>query len=127
MVLEKTVSSGKRFGARYGRRIRHKFSKIEAEQKKGHKCPYCHEPKVRRIAAGIWNCTKCKAKFTGKAYTIPKKVIITEEASKERIVIVEEEKTSKKNEEKPQKYKEAKKDEEDEYVQPELSEEGKKE
>ena len=76
MVLEKTVASGKRFGTRYGRRIRHKFSKIEAEQKKGHKCPYCHEPKVRRVAAGIWNCTKCKSKFTGRAYTIPKKVII---------------------------------------------------
>ena len=114
MVLEKTVASGKRFGARYGRRIRHKFSKIEAEQRKGHKCPYCHEPRVKRIASGIWNCTKCNTKFTGRAYTIPKKVIIKEEAAKEGIVEIREEKEEKKEakEEKPQKYKENKKAEE---------------
>ena len=32
MALDKSVSSGKRFGSRYGRKVRHKFSKIEAEQ-----------------------------------------------------------------------------------------------
>ena len=38
------------------------------------------------MAVGIWNCRKCKAKFTGKAYSITKK-IITKEAEE----IVEEE------------------------------------
>jgi len=122
MVLDKTVASGKRFGARYGRRIRHKFSKIEAEQRKGHKCPYCHEPKVKRVSLGIWNCTKCKSKFTGRAYTLPKKVIIQEEASKEKIVKVTEEKIEKK-EEKAEKYKEKRIEVEDEQPMDILTEE----
>lgn len=112
MALDKTVSSGKRFGSRYGRRLRHKFAKIEAEQKKGHKCPYCSEPKVKRVAAGIWLCKKCNSKFTGRAYTVPKKVIIRAEAVKEEIEeFKEEEKTEEKKpeEEKPKKYKEKKK------------------
>jgi large subunit ribosomal protein L37Ae len=109
MATEKVAAAGKRFGVRYGRSIRYKFSKIEAEQKKGHKCPYCHEPKVGRLAVGIWQCSKCKSKFTGRAYTIPKKVIIKEEAPQEEIIAgIEEDKAEEKEEEKPQKYKEKK-------------------
>ncbi len=118
MALEKTLASGKRFGARYGRSTRHKFSKIEAEQKKAHKCPYCHEPKVKRLAAGIWTCRKCKAKFTGRAYTIPKKVIIREEAAKKEVIELKEKEAEKEKkepeEEKPKKYKEKKKTKESE-------------
>src|SRR3989338_8045489 len=80
------LGSVKRFGARYGRKPKLKFSKIEAEQRKLHKCPYCNKIAVKRVAVGIWNCRKCKAKFTGKAYSITKK-IITKEAEE----IVEEE------------------------------------
>jgi len=64
----------KRFGARYGRSLKHKFGKIEALQKEKHKCPYCNAPKAKRIAAGIWYCKKCGAKFTGKAYSIKKTI-----------------------------------------------------
>jgi ribosomal protein L37AE/L43A len=28
--------------------------------------------RVKRVAVGIWFCKKCKAKFTGKAYTLAK-------------------------------------------------------
>ena len=112
MALEMVVKSAKRFGARYGRRARHQTAKIEAEQKKKHKCPYCKAPAVKRISAGIWNCKKCKAKFTGKAYTVPKKIIIKQDISREDIVEhEEEEKKEKEEEEKPQKYKEKKKEE----------------
>jgi large subunit ribosomal protein L37Ae len=69
----------KRFGARYGSKVKHKFGKIEALQKEKHKCPYCNAPKTKRIAAGIWYCKKCNSKFTGKAYSI-KKSIKREEA-----------------------------------------------
>lgn len=116
MARDRTLSSAKRFGSRYGRRVRHKFAKVEAEQKKAHKCPYCSEPKVKRVAAGIWECRKCGSKFTGRAYTVPKKVVIKEEAAKEEFV--EEEKEEKKEEgkkeeeEKPKKYKENLKKEE---------------
>jgi len=59
----------KRFGARYGRKPKKKFAKIEKTQRAKHKCPYCNKAAVKRIAAGIWQCRKCSIKFAGKAYT----------------------------------------------------------
>jgi len=70
--IKKELGSIKRFGARYGRTLKLKLAKIEKEQRKKHKCPYCSSLHVKRVAAGIWSCRKCKAKFTGKAYTIAK-------------------------------------------------------
>ena len=72
------LGSAKRFGARYGSKPKHKFAKIEKEQRKRHRCPYCNYVKVRRKAVGIWQCNKCDAKFTGKAYTISKAVSFEE-------------------------------------------------
>ena len=66
--------SVKRFGARYGRRLKERFGKIEKEQRRKQKCPYCSALKVKRIAAGIWNCRKCGVKFAGKAYSVGKKI-----------------------------------------------------
>jgi len=60
----------KRFGARYGRRTKKKFSQIEKQQRAKHKCLSCNKIGVRRIAMGIWHCLKCKIKFAGKAYTV---------------------------------------------------------
>ena len=79
MAAVKGMGSVKRFGARYGRKIKYRVAKVESELKKKHECPYCKYPKAKRIASGIWICRKCGAKFTGKAYTIPKKIIIKEE------------------------------------------------
>ena len=76
------LGSVKRFGARYGRSVKHKLAKIEAIQKGKHQCPYCHGFKAKRLSVGIWTCGKCKAKFTGKAYSI-KKVTIEEGAEEE--------------------------------------------
>ncbi len=81
--------SVKRFGARYGRKLKERFGKIELEQRKKQKCPYCSAPKVKRIAVGIWECRKCKTKFTGKAYSVSKKITFKEE-TKESPVIEEE-------------------------------------
>jgi len=72
------LGSAKRFGARYGTRTKHKFAKIEKEQRKKHKCPYCGQVKVKRVAVGIWNCRKCNSKFTGRAYTISKTIDLAE-------------------------------------------------
>ena len=88
------LGSAKRFGARYGTRPKHKFAKIEKEQRKKHKCPYCNKIAVKRIAVGIWHCRKCNAKFTGKAYSITKPIIVEETA------VEVEEKSDKKMEEK---------------------------
>jgi len=70
MAKKEGLGPVKRFGPRYGRTIKHKLATIEREQKKKHKCPYCNNLKVRRKAVGIWECKKCDAKFTAKAYTI---------------------------------------------------------
>ena len=78
MKTKENLGSVKRFGARYGRKPKLKFSKIETEQRKLHKCPYCNKIAVKRIAMGIWNCRKCNAKFTGKAYSVSKKIITKE-------------------------------------------------
>ena len=70
MASKRRPGSVKRFGARYGRGVKLKFGKIEAEQRKKHPCPYCRAVRVKRVAAGIWECRKCGSKFTGRAYTL---------------------------------------------------------
>jgi large subunit ribosomal protein L37Ae len=92
MQTEEKLGSVKRFGARYGRKPKLKFSKIEAEQRKFHKCPYCNKISVKRVAVGIWHCRKCNAKFTGKAYSVTKRFITKEQEVAEPI-LKEEEKT----------------------------------
>ena len=84
MVEAKKFKSSKRFGARYGRTIKKNFAKIEQEQRRLHKCPYCSKIAVKRLAAGIWQCKKCNEKFTSKAYT-------TETASKSQLIEEKEE------------------------------------
>ena len=79
MAETKKLGSVKRFGARYGRRVKDRFAKVEAVQRGKHICPYCKAPKVKRVAVGIWQCNKCSAKFTGKAYSIAKEIIKEEE------------------------------------------------
>lgn len=79
MPLPKELSSIKRFGARYGRTVKHKFALIEKMQRMFYKCPYCFKKKVKRISAGIWQCRKCGSKFAGKAYTLSKKKLTAEE------------------------------------------------
>lgn len=60
----------KRFGARYGLKPKTKFAKIESVQRSKHKCPFCNKKDVKRVAVGIWQCSKCGNKFTGKAYSV---------------------------------------------------------
>lgn len=75
------LGSIKRFGTRYGRPLKLKLAKVEVEQKKRHKCPYCSKPKVSQISFGIWHCEKCKAKFTARAYTVGTKLSLAEQAA----------------------------------------------
>ena len=71
---KKEIGSIKRVGARYGRLTRHKVGKMETVKRQTKKCPYCNKEKVKRLAAGIWECGKCGSKFTAGAYTIRKKL-----------------------------------------------------
>ena len=72
------VGSSKRYGVRYGRRLRLKYEAVETEQKKNYQCPYCHKNAIKRIAVGIWECPKCAAVFTGKAYNVTKQASVRE-------------------------------------------------
>lgn len=70
--MAKKTQTLKNVGTRYGRTLRQRVEKIRRLQSKKYKCPYCSNLKVKRVSVGIWQCGKCNAKFTGKAYTIPK-------------------------------------------------------
>ena len=76
----RSYGSVKRFGVRYGTKLKGKIDKIEAERRQSTKCPHCHYDHVKRLYAGVWHCTKCKSKFTGKAYTVGKPAGIKAEA-----------------------------------------------
>lgn len=76
-MVKKKIGAAGRFGVRYGKKDRQIFAEIERVQKQRHVCPNCDLPYVKRIAKGIWECKKCKIKFTGLAY-YPKGAIIKE-------------------------------------------------
>ncbi len=83
MKSQEGLGSVKRYGARYGRKLKLKLSKIEFEQRRLHKCPYCSKTAVKRIAMGIWKCRKCNEKFAGNAYSVTKKILAKEEGTVE--------------------------------------------
>ncbi len=91
-MAKRRPGSIKRFGARYGRGVKLKFGQVEAEQRKNHLCPYCRAIRVKRVATGIWECRKCGAKFTGRAYSV---------GTRRKKVVGEEEPIEAKKEEKP--------------------------
>ena len=93
------MGSSKRFGSRYGNRIRKNVD--EAEDRTEEECPEC-EGDVERNAAGIWKCQDCGKKFAGGAYKadtgatqLMKKALQTEaeieelEAAKEQLGVDE--------------------------------------
>jgi len=72
MAKTKKITSTKRFGPRYGRTVKERLNKVEKEQKKSHKCPYCTYDQVKQQSVGIFICAKCETKFASKAYTVAK-------------------------------------------------------
>jgi large subunit ribosomal protein L37Ae len=109
MAEVKKLGSVKRFGARYGRSLKHKFAQIEVVQRAKHKCPYCSAVAVKRVATGIWKCRRCDAKFTGKAYSIKEAITFEEEKPKQEVKETEME-----EEEESETYKDKKQEEEKE-------------
>ncbi|TRZ87532.1 MAG: 50S ribosomal protein L37ae [Methanosarcinales archaeon] len=63
----KTRSAG-RFGVRYGVKNRKLVADIEEKMHADYACSKCGAVKMKRIATGIWKCTKCEVTFTGGSY-----------------------------------------------------------
>ena len=68
--MAKKRSSLKGLGARYGIKIRKKYTVVHKLLKSKRKCPECGSLKFGRENIGIWHCKKCGFKITGSAYDI---------------------------------------------------------
>ena len=68
--MAKKRGSFKGLGARYGIKIRKKYSLVHKVLKSKRKCPECGSIKFGRQDVGIWNCKKCGFKIAGSAYDI---------------------------------------------------------
>ena len=75
------LKSAKRFGVRYGPSNKLQLALIEEEQRKFHVCPVCGKTKAFWTSVGIFECKKCKAKFTAKAYSVAKAISFKEQAT----------------------------------------------
>jgi len=60
----------KGLGARYGIKIRKKYSIVHRVLKSNRKCPECGSLRFGRQDVGIWSCKKCEFKIAGLAYDI---------------------------------------------------------
>ena len=60
----------KGLGARYGIKIRKKYSIVHRVLKSKRRCPECGSLQFGRENVGIWSCKKCGFKVAGHAYDI---------------------------------------------------------
>jgi large subunit ribosomal protein L37Ae len=65
----KKVKSAGRFRAGYGIRVRRRLREVEAKQRKKQVCPFC-KGNAKRIAKGIWQCSKCDKKFASGTFYV---------------------------------------------------------
>ena len=85
-MAKKSKKSSKRFGNRYGKKIRDNVAAAEKGYKKSQKCPECGKKKLERVSSGIWKCGSCGAKIAGGAYsptTEKEKILESTEESEE--------------------------------------------
>jgi len=92
--IKKKFGSVKRYGARYGKRLKDKVADIERRSKKPSKCPYCRKLSAKRMAAGIWQCKKCGSKFAGAAYYLEEKVTAAKAEIEQKAVIFKSKKSA---------------------------------
>ncbi len=64
----KKVKSAGRFGSKYGVKIRKLVIAQDNLLATKWECTSCMKPSLKRVAAGIWECKKCRHKFAGGAF-----------------------------------------------------------
>lgn len=67
-MATKKVKSAGRFGTRYGLKTRREVLDIDRVLKARHVCPDCARARVKRAAAGVWECRHCGLQFAGGTY-----------------------------------------------------------
>ncbi len=56
-------------GPRYGIRIRRRVVEIDRAKRSSFPCPRCSTVTLRRVASGIFQCSRCRTRFASNAYT----------------------------------------------------------
>ncbi|HYA10096.1 MAG TPA: 50S ribosomal protein L37ae [Thermoplasmata archaeon] len=71
-------------GPRYGIRIRRRVVEIDRVRSAASPCPRCATVTVRRVASGIFECSRCGTRFASNAYAFsaPPPITRTEAATK---------------------------------------------
>lgn len=64
----KKIHAAGKFSGGIGVRARNEFNTIESEQRKSQQSPFHPKGKAKRIAAGIWKCTRTGKVFANDAY-----------------------------------------------------------
>ena len=68
--MAKKKGSLKGLGARYGIKLRKKYSVVHRVLKSKRRCPECGSLQFGRQVVGIWSCKKSGFKIAGLAYDI---------------------------------------------------------
>jgi len=87
---KRRLGGAKTYGARYGRNLRERVAAIRKLTSRKSKCPYCNYIGVKRVASGIFHCSKCDTKFAGKAYAPAKQVVVSTTITQEQFAKAEE-------------------------------------
>jgi large subunit ribosomal protein L37Ae len=55
-------------GPRYGLRIRRRVIDIDRAREKPAACPRCSTVTLRRVASGVFECSRCHTRYASNAY-----------------------------------------------------------
>ena len=69
-MVKKGSTNLKGLGIKFGATVRKRYGKVYRTLHKKRKCPSCGSPRFSRLAAGIWQCPKCKFKVAAGAYDV---------------------------------------------------------
>jgi large subunit ribosomal protein L37Ae len=81
----KKVGITGKYGTRYGSTLRKLLRKIEVSQHACFNCSFCGKDRVKRKAAGIWECKSCKKVMAGGAYSLSTPSAVTARSTINRL------------------------------------------